>query len=92
MVILLFELYVLASSSTPVKKTTLCMLNCMQSRAKWWGCSSSAHSPDRVLFRSTDSVGGKWIMGSTTHSDGKKIANLVSTYVQPAPITISLKH
>ena len=28
----LFELYVLPPSSNPVKKTTLCMLNCMQSR------------------------------------------------------------
>ena len=87
MVIFLFQPYVLAPSSNPVKKTTLCMLTCMQSRD-----NSAALSPDRVLFRSTDRVGDKWIMGSTTHSDRKKIANLVSTNIQTEPTTPSLKH
>ena len=45
MVIFLFELYVLAPSSNPVKKTTLCMLNCIQRRDNSGGAASPQPTP-----------------------------------------------
>ena len=44
MVIFLFEPYVLAPSSNPVKKASLCMLTCMQSRTN----SSGAAAPQPI--------------------------------------------
>ena len=45
MVIFLFEPYVLAPSSNPVKKTTLCMLTCMQSRDNSGGAAAPHPTP-----------------------------------------------
>ena len=42
---LFFELYVLAPSSNPVKKTTLCMLNCMQCRENSGGVAATQPTP-----------------------------------------------
>ena len=45
MVIFLFEPYVLAPSSNPVKKTTLCMLTCIQSRDNSGGAAAPQPTP-----------------------------------------------
>ena len=68
------------------------MLNCIQSRENSGGAAARQPTPKIGLCLSTDGVGGKWIMGSTTHSGRKKSAILVSTDVQPEPATPAFKH
>ena len=71
------------------------MLNCMQSKENSGGAAAPQPTPQIgpcLDLQMGLAVGGKWTMGSTTHSNRKKSANLVSTTVQPEPTTPAFKH